>query len=186
MGRTLDDARGRPQRRGVDAFRLLTWGLPVSLAALALCVALGPAAGARHWALWCVAGSVVTVCQPAVGAAFPVAQAGHALSAFNLAIFSGVFAVQWGIGLVIDGLQASGFAEVAAYRAAFGAYTVLSLAAYLWYLRSVGRALRIMRPNPDRPADAPRARGADQEAPIPSWLRSSSSRTLLWPPRCRR
>jgi hypothetical protein len=87
-----------------------------------------------------------------VGAAFPVAQAGRALSAFNLLIFAGVFGLQWGIGLAIDGLRALGLAEQAAYRAAFAGFGLWSLAAYLWFV--VGRVgggageegLRIMQP----------------------------------------
>ena len=43
--------------------------------------------------------------------AFPAALAGRALSAFNLVIFGGVFCIQWGIGLLIDGLRALGLAR---------------------------------------------------------------------------
>ena len=78
-------------------------GLPLAFVAMAVNVWLGGAAGAAHWALWCVACTFVSVSQPAVGAAFAAHQAGRALSAFNLVIFSGVFVLQWGIGLAIDG-----------------------------------------------------------------------------------
>ncbi len=40
--------------------------------------------------------------------AFPPALAGRALSAYNLVIFAGVFVMQWGIGLLIDGFLARG------------------------------------------------------------------------------
>ena len=66
--------------------------------------------------------------------AFPEAAAGKALSAFNLVIFSGVFVVQWGIGLLIDGFGALGFGVVASFQSAFGVYWVLSLAGYAWFL----------------------------------------------------
>ena len=56
-----------------------------------------------------MASTFVSLSQPAVGAAFPPHQAGRALSAFNLVIFSGVFCVQWGIGLLVDALQGLGF-----------------------------------------------------------------------------
>ena len=122
--------------RGLGAHRLIVLGMPLPLAVLALNVALGPAAGAVHWALWCVACSVVTLSQPAVGAAFPAAQAGRALSAYNLVIFLGVFSIQWGIGLAIDALRAAGLAEVLAFRVAFGGFGVAGLLSYLWYLRT--------------------------------------------------
>jgi len=124
----------RLARRGIGAARLMTWGLPLPLVLLALVVVLGPAAGAVHWALWCVACTFVSVSQPAVGAAFPAEQAGRALSAFNLVIFGGVFCIQWGIGLAIDALRAAGLAEVAAFRTAFALFGVACLLAYLWFL----------------------------------------------------
>ena len=63
-------------------------------------------------ALVCVSCTVTALAQPAVGMAFPSALAGRALSAYNLVLFSGVFTVQWGIGLLLDGFKALGLAEV--------------------------------------------------------------------------
>jgi hypothetical protein len=60
--------------------------------------------------------------------------AGRALSAYNLVIFSGVFAVQWGIGLMVDGFQALGLHEVRAYQGAMGVYGLCCVAAYLVFL----------------------------------------------------
>lgn len=120
--------------RGIDAMRLMRFGLPLALAMLLAILWLGPAAGPWHWAAWCAACSFVTVSQPAVGAAFPAALAGRALSAFNLVIFSGVFSIQWGIGLLIDLAQALGASEVAAFRAAFAVFAAASLASYIWLL----------------------------------------------------
>ena len=37
--------------------------------------------------------------------AFDSRLAGRALSAYNLVIFLGVFVIQWGFGLLVDGLQ---------------------------------------------------------------------------------
>jgi predicted MFS family arabinose efflux permease len=124
----------RLARRGISAAALMTWGLPLPLALLALIVVLGPQAGAVHWALWCVACTFVSVSQPAVGAAFPAEQAGRALSAFNLVIFGGVFCIQWGIGLAIDALRAAGMAELAAFRIAFALFGAAGAAAYVWFL----------------------------------------------------
>ena len=125
----------RLARKGVEAAALMTWGVPLALAVLALNVWLGSAAGAAHWALWCVTCTFVSVSQPAVGAAFPAHLAGRALSAFNLVIFSGVFAIQWGIGLWIDLLQGMGLSEVDAFRVAFAGLGGCCTVAYVWFLR---------------------------------------------------
>jgi hypothetical protein len=68
--------------------------------------------------------------------AFPAEQAGRALSAFNLVIFSGIFTVQWGIGLLIDALLASGATEVMAYQGAMAVFGVCCVGAYLHFLRA--------------------------------------------------
>ncbi|MDO8420513.1 MAG: MFS transporter [Rubrivivax sp.] len=125
----------RLAHRGIGAMQLMTWGLPLPLLLLFGNVALGAAAGAVHWALWCVACTFVSVSQPAVGAAFPAALAGRALSAFNLVIFGGVFCIQWGIGLLIDGLRTLGLGEAEAFRAAFIAFGLCCVMAYIWFLR---------------------------------------------------
>jgi hypothetical protein len=74
-----------------------------------------------------------------VGAAFPAQQAGRALSAFNLVIFGGVFTVQWGVGLMVDALQAAGLGEVDAFRGAMAVLGGCSLASYLWFLLRMRR-----------------------------------------------
>ncbi len=124
----------RLMARGLDPMRLIAWGVPLALVLLAAVVVRGPAAGAAHWALWCVACTFVSLSQPAVGQAFPMAQAGRALSAFNLVIFGGVFCLQWGIGLAIDAAQRLGLDELAAFRAAFGGFAGCCVAAYAWFL----------------------------------------------------
>jgi predicted MFS family arabinose efflux permease len=125
----------RLARRGVGALQLITWGLPLCLMLLAVNIALGPAAGAAAWAVWCVACSVVSLSQPAVGQAFAPELAGRALSAFNLVIFSGVFSVQWGIGLTIDAFGALGCSEPVAFQSAFALFAACSLCAYVWFLQ---------------------------------------------------
>jgi len=112
--------------------RLIAAAWLPGVACLALIVWLGPQAPVGLWALWCVCTSVVSLAQPAVGQAFPAHLAGRALSAFNLMIFAGVFAIQWGIGLAIDALQAADMDRVAAYRWAFGAYGAACGAAFAW------------------------------------------------------
>ena len=121
-------------RRGIHTDRLIAWGTPASLAVLAGIVLAGPAAGPSALALFCMASTFVSLAQPAVGMAFPAALAGRALSAYNLVIFLGVFVVQWGIGLLVDGLRALGWAEIAAFRGAFTVFLACSAASYAWFL----------------------------------------------------
>jgi MFS family permease len=120
--------------RGVGAVRLMTWGVPLSLGLLAVNIALGSRAGAAAWALWCMSCTFVSLSQPAVGQSFPAAHSGRALSAFNLVIFSGVFALQWGIGLVVDAFVAWGYGVEAAFRWAFASFGLCCVVSYLWFL----------------------------------------------------
>lgn len=125
----------RLARKGIDAAELMTWGVPLALGVLGINVYLGSSAGAVHWALWCVTCTFVSVSQPAVGAAFPAHEAGRALSAFNLVIFSGVFCVQWGVGLMVDAFRAWGCSEPDAFRASMAVLGVCCTAAYAWFVQ---------------------------------------------------
>jgi predicted MFS family arabinose efflux permease len=127
-------------RHGWAGERLIARAWPASVLCLAWIVWRADQAGAASWALWCVLTSVVSLSQPAVGQAFPAALAGRALSAFNLVIFAGVFSLQWGIGLAIDGLRAYGFAPVSAYRWAFAAYGLACLLSFAWLVGGRWRA----------------------------------------------
>lgn len=121
-------------QRGFTVNGLITLGVPPALGLLAWAVALGPSAGAAMWAAWCVSCTVVSLSQPAVAQVFPPALAGRALSAFNLVIFAGVFCVQWGIGLAIDGLTSRGWAHPDAVRAAFALFGLCAAVSYVWFL----------------------------------------------------
>lgn len=117
-------------RRGWTPERLMTWGMPLSFIALAIIIIAGPGAGAACWALFCMSSTFVSLAQPAVGMAFPPALSGRALSAFNLVIFAGVFVIQWGVGLLIDGFSAAGLGETNAFRAALAVFMACSVMSY--------------------------------------------------------
>lgn len=126
-------------RQGHTADRLIRWGMPLNFGLFAILLIAGGAISTGATVLFslvCVSCTVAALAQPAVGMAFPAALAGRALSAYNLVIFSGVFAVQWGIGLLLDGFKVLGLAEVAAYQAAFGVYGLACLGAYVYFLRA--------------------------------------------------
>jgi predicted MFS family arabinose efflux permease len=121
-------------RHGYTTDRLIAAGLPLSFVILAIIIIAGPAAGAGAWALFCISSTFVSLAQPAVGMAFAPAVAGRALSAYNLVIFAGVFVIQWGIGLLIDGFQAAGLAEVASFRAAMAVFLGCSVMSYGYFM----------------------------------------------------
>lgn len=122
--------------RGYGTERLIAWGLPLSFLALAAIIVAGPAAGAGAWALFCMACTFVSLAQPAVGMVFPPALAGRALSAYNLVIFGGVFVIQWGIGLLIDGFLAAGTTQLTAYRGAMAVFLACGVLSYAYFLLS--------------------------------------------------
>jgi hypothetical protein len=124
--------------RGWTTARLMTVGIPVSLVLLALTILSASQSLVPPTVpliMYCVVSTVVSLAQPSVGMAFPAELAGRALSAYNLVIFTGIFAMQWGIGLVIDALRAQGFDQVQAFQGAMLALWVLSLASYVYFLR---------------------------------------------------
>jgi hypothetical protein len=126
------------QRRGTTTDKLIAGGVPLSLVVLAWIVWAGPQAGPVAWALFCVTCTFVSLAQPAVGMAFPSSLAGRALSAYNLVIFAGVFIVQWGIGLIVDGLGALGWSTVDAFRGAMAAFLACCTFGYLWFMARKG------------------------------------------------
>ena len=124
-------------RRGLGADRLIALGLPASFVLLAIIIIYAESmndSAASLLAMYCVSCTFVALAQPAVGMAFSPAQAGRALSAYNLVIFSGVFVVQWGMGLAIDGLKALGLEEVAAFQWSMGLFLMCCMASYFYFL----------------------------------------------------
>ena len=127
----------RLTQRGIQAQQLIAWGTPLSLLVLGGIVVMGERwAGCSgwFWALFCVSSTFLSLAQPAVGMAFPSELAGRALSAYNLVIFAGVFVVQWGIGLLIDALEALGWTTGGAFRGALAVFLLLNLASYAYFL----------------------------------------------------
>ncbi len=121
--------------RGWSANRLMSWGVPSSLWVMLALVVQGADAGAVYWTLFCVTSSFVALAQPAVGLAFEAKLAGRALSGYNLVLFLGVFCVQWGVGLLIDGFKAQGANEVDAFRWAVAVFMVCCGFSYVYFLR---------------------------------------------------
>ena len=126
-------------RNGIHPNLLITWGLPLSLGVM--CLLIIGADQLAGWtavvlALFCLTSSFVSLAQPAVGQAFPATSAGRALSAYNLVIFSGIFVVQWGIGLAVDLFKSLGWGTVASFQAAMTGFLICSVISYGYFLWS--------------------------------------------------
>ncbi len=124
-------------RRGHHTDRMIARGLPLSFLLLAALIVMGPSAStltAALWALYCVSCTFVSLAQPAVGMAFAPALAGRALSAYNLVIFAGVFVVQWGVGLAVDGFKLLGLSEIQAFQSAMSVFLLCCVLSYFYFL----------------------------------------------------
>ena len=125
--------------RGVSVDRLVARIQPFSFVALAVLVAAGPALGSASFALlalYCMLSTPSAQVQAVIAMRFPAELAGRALSAYNLVIFVGIFAVQWGIGLGADALEALGWPPADALRGAMAGFGLLALASWVQFVRS--------------------------------------------------
>jgi hypothetical protein len=77
-----------------------------------------------------------TLAYSQMSAGFPLALSGRANSTFNLMVFLGAFSLQWGMGVMIDLLQARGHSVEIAHRDAFLLLFGVQAAAYVWVLIS--------------------------------------------------
>ena len=146
-------------RRGWGAPGIVRGGAPLAIAALVTIVWLGSAAGPWHWALFCVCCTSTALLQPALALSFAPSLAGRALSAYNLVVFSGVFVLQWGLGLCIDGFRSVGWSTLSAYRGSFALLAGCYVLSYLWFLWRVGP--------PPSPNPGSRPSTADNPPPCP-------------------
>lgn len=121
-------------RRGIRPIYLFAGGLVLSLATLILIVGEGSAHTKALWIAYGTFSSFGTLAYSLAASHFPVALSGRAHTAFNLMVFIGAFATQWGLGLLIDLLQADGASPAAAHRSAFWVLLVAQGMSYAWFL----------------------------------------------------
>ena len=123
-------------RRGIKLERVYLVAMILSIILFAMISSLPTFAGNLLWPVLGACFSLSNVSYSLVAQAFPSALSGRANTALNLLVFAGAFGLQWGIGILVDALQAQGWAGDAAFRAAF--FTLLGgqLLALLWMLRS--------------------------------------------------
>jgi predicted MFS family arabinose efflux permease len=122
-------------RRGLPLEKLYLGAMGSALLVLASLTAWPGQAAGLLWPLLGACFSLSNIAYSLVARVFPTALAGRANTALNLLVFAGAFGLQWGIGILVDGLRAAGWASDAAFRIAFATLLVGQLGALLWLLR---------------------------------------------------
>ncbi len=122
------------RKYGLEAVKLMKYGLPISYLALLVIIFSGENAGAIHFTIYILTSIVLTLTQPAVAMSFSTSMAGKSLTSFNLLIFLGTFIMQWGIGLVIDLSQFLGKGETQSFQISFFVYFIICVLCYLYFV----------------------------------------------------
>ena len=120
--------------RGFGTMKLLKLGLPISFFVLFIIILLGSKAGSIHWTVYILSTISLSLTQPAVALAFPKNLAGKAFTSYNLILFIGIFAMQWGIGLIIDLVKHLGFSEIFAFQVSFFVFLVFCVLSYFYFI----------------------------------------------------
>jgi hypothetical protein len=124
----------RLARIGVSTLHLYAAGFGLNIVALALITIRAPWTYAL-WAAYGLGAAVNVLGFTLLGQGFPRALAARANTAMNLLMFSGSFAAQWGIGLIVDAARSRYAIDTgAALRLAFGVVLAIDFAAYGWFV----------------------------------------------------
>ena len=119
---------------GLNSFKLMKFGLPISYLVLLSIIIKGSNAGAFLFTTYILTSIVLTVVQPAVGLSFPKRLAGKSLTSYNLVIFLGTFIMQWGMGLIIDFSHSMGKSEILSFQISFFVYFMLCIFSYIFFI----------------------------------------------------
>ena len=120
--------------RGIKLEKIYLGAMGVSVALLGVISSFPTFAGYLLWPILGFCFSLSNVSYSLVAQAFPAALSGRANTALNLLVFAGAFGLQWGIGGLVDALQANGWNSDAAFRAAFFMLLGGQLLALIWML----------------------------------------------------
>ncbi|MBO6521602.1 MAG: MFS transporter [Rhodospirillales bacterium] len=127
---------GYLSRRGVGAIRISVIGMSVFIVMqLVVVFELAPV-NQVTWMVWAFTATYGIVSYAGLTQRFPTSLAGRVVTAINLLAFFGAFAVQWGVGVIIDfwPLTASGGFHPEGYRWAFGIVAGVQIVALIWFL----------------------------------------------------
>jgi hypothetical protein len=121
-------------RQGIDERVLMVAGMGLSTLVLGYQVWQGPQASLGIWMLQAALVACGIITYNTCNRLFSPNLHGRSSTALNLMIFSGAFAVQWGLGLGIDAAQQhAGLSKPQAMQAGMAALCGLQLASWLWY-----------------------------------------------------
>ena len=124
-------------QRGIKLEHVYRFAMLAAIVSLTT-ITLAPGFGSGWlWPLLGACFSLSNIAYSLVALAFPSSLSGRANTALNLLAFAGAFGLQWGIGVLVDALQASGWSGDAAFRAAFYTLSGGQFLAFLWLLRPV-------------------------------------------------
>ena len=119
---------------GLNSFKLMKFGLPISYLVFLSIIIIGSKAGAFLLTIYILTSIVLTLVQPAVGLSFPKHLAGKSLTSFNFIIFLGTFTMQWGMGLIIDLSKSLGKSEIVSFQISFFVYLLCCIFSYLYFI----------------------------------------------------
>ena len=119
---------------GLNSFKLMKFGLPISYLVFLSIIMIGSKAGAFLLTIYILTSIVLTLVQPAVGLSFPKHLAGKSLTSFNFVIFFGTFTMQWGMGLIIDLSKSLGKSEIVSFQISFFVYLLICIFSYLYFI----------------------------------------------------
>ena len=119
---------------GLNSFKLMKFGLPISYLVFLSIIMIGSKAGAFLLTIYILTSIVLTLSQPAVALSFPKHLAGKSLTSFNFIIFLGTFTMQWGMGLIIDLSKSLGKSEIVSFQISFFVYLLCCIFSYLYFI----------------------------------------------------
>lgn len=93
--------------------------------------------GSFSWVVWLILALMVPamfLLQTQIALAFPKHISGRILTTYNLMVFVGAFAVQWGFGLLTDMFVAFGYETSGALTGAMSCLVVLQCLSVIWFL----------------------------------------------------
>lgn len=101
--------------------------------------------GAAAWPCWLAMAAGVApimVMQPYVSTQFPREAAGRVVTLYNMFVFVGAFAIQWGVGAMVDALAKGGIGRETSFALTFATLGALQVASLIWFAWHSGRSAK--------------------------------------------
>lgn len=121
-------------RRGIGLDKVYLVAMTLALGIFTLIGVEPRLASGLLWPILGACFSLSNISYSLVAQAFPASLSGRANTALNLLVFAGAFGLQWGIGILVDALQAEGWSSSSAFRTTFLLLAGAQLLAFLWLI----------------------------------------------------